>query len=163
LFSTGNISVQGQIIAVSGQNGQGGEVDIESSTGNVVIAQTLDAHGIGTEGFGSILVSVAAGGDVSVNSMNVSGGSHGGAGEIDLSAGVPAGTLSISGDQLATGAAGVFFAVGGTINVNAQILTNGPSGSGADISINGCTVDVSSVVSNQSIPPGVGFITFTAG
>src|SRR5262249_45904944 len=52
LFSTGTMSLLGQIIAVSGQNGSGGEIDVESATGDIIAAQKIDAHGTGTDGFG---------------------------------------------------------------------------------------------------------------
>src|SRR5262249_27809119 len=169
LFSSGNMSLQGQILAVSGQNGQGGEIDIESDSGNIAVGQKIDAHGTGDEGFGSILASIVADkGNVAVASIDVSGGGQGGAGEIDLSSGIPdvglgipGGSITINGDQLADGGGGTFSAVGGVITVNAQILADGPFG--GDISFNGCTVNVNGLVSNQSVPPGLGFNTFTMG
>src|SRR5262249_20235463 len=132
LFSTGTMSLLGQIIAVSGQNGSGGEIDVESATGDIIAAQKIDAHGTGTDGFGSMLASIASDtGNVTVASIDVSGGGQGGAGEIDLSSGIPdvskgipGGTISIGGDQLVNGGGGIFSAIGQVINVNAQIVAD---------------------------------------
>src|SRR5262249_15070518 len=116
-----------------------------------------------------ILASIASDiGNVTVASIDVSGSPQGGAGEIDLSSGIPdvskgipGGTISIGGDQLVNGGGGIFSAIGQVINVNAQIVADGPFG--GDVEFDGCTRDVNGLGSDQSMPPGPGFNTFIVG
>src|SRR5579871_292350 len=128
VVANGSTHVLAQVNAASGPDGSGGCPDIEGTNGDVVITAALKAQGIGTDSCGGD-VFLSAAGNVSVQQIDVSGGTCGGGdvqatavngtlslpAEIDADGSVidSAGSMELAGEVLQVGAAGNLHANGG--------------------------------------------------
>jgi hypothetical protein len=105
LMAAGNITVSGEVNASSGGNSIGGDVDLRSTAGDVIVSGIVDV----TAGIGGGTMSLSAGGSVDTIALPLARldakatGSEGDGGGIDVSAGN--GDVVINTGVIVTGAA----------------------------------------------------------
>ena len=139
VLSSTNVRIQAQIAGPSGDGGSGGSLDIEATAGDVTVTAPLKVNGIGSESCGGD-VFVSAGGSLGLVDVDASGALCGG-GSLDASA--VNGRATIGGELDLDGEGGSVTLLGEQLLVTSVGFIHTTAGQGA-FSLSGCTITVAS-------------------